>query len=100
MRIILALSLLAAATVLYLPRGWASGTADAGFYEFLHRFHGHTCAGSLMGARLGFAAKAALAAAGGEGKFKAKVYLLACPVDGVQAAAGTTYGNRALEVED
>ncbi|MHB8843341.1 MAG: formylmethanofuran dehydrogenase subunit E family protein [Nitrospirota bacterium] len=73
---------------------------DPALSEQLEKFHGHTCAGSLMGARLGLAAKAALKAAGGEGKLKARYYNLSCPVDGVQIAAGTTYGNRAIEVED
>ncbi|MHB0996705.1 MAG: formylmethanofuran dehydrogenase subunit E family protein [Elusimicrobiales bacterium] len=96
---------------LLLPLIWVAGTVPSsgtdqaeainpGFYEYLERFHGHTCPGSLMGARLGFAAKAALKAAGGEGKVKAKFFSLSCPVDGIQAAAGTTYGNRDLEIED
>lgn len=49
---------------------------------------------------MGLAAKAALKAAGGEGKLKARYFDHSCPVDGVQVAAGTTYGNRAIEVED
>jgi hypothetical protein len=36
-----------------------SAPPDAGVYIFLERFHGHTCAGSLMGLRLGVAAKEA-----------------------------------------
>lgn len=70
---------------------------DPEIYAFLERFHGHTCAGSLMGLRLGLAAKTALKASG---KLKAKCFVLACPVDGIQVGAGTTYGNKALEVED
>lgn len=70
---------------------------DAETYALLERFHGHTCAGSLMGLRLGLAAKEALK---GEGKLKAKCFVLSCPVDGIQVGAGTTYGNKALEVED
>ena len=65
--------------------------------KFLERFHGHTCPGSLMGLRLGMAAKEALKATG---KLKAKCFILSCPVDGIQVGAGTTYGNKALEVED
>ncbi|HSW38405.1 MAG TPA: formylmethanofuran dehydrogenase subunit E family protein [Acidobacteriota bacterium] len=64
---------------------------------FLEKFHGHTCPGSLMGLRLGLTAKEALNA---EGKIEAKTFLHACSVDGIQAGAGTTYGNRALTVED
>jgi formylmethanofuran dehydrogenase subunit E len=74
-----------------------SAPPEAEIYTFLERFHGHTCAGSLMGLRLGLAAKEALK---GKGKLKAKCFLLACPVDGIQVGAGTTYGNKALEVED
>jgi formylmethanofuran dehydrogenase subunit E len=74
-----------------------SAPPDAEIYTFLERFHGHTCAGSLMGLRLGLAAKEALK---GHGKLKAKCFVLACPVDGIQVGAGTTYGNKALEVED
>lgn len=69
-------------------------------YESLEKFHGHVCAGSLFGARLGHAAKEALAAAGGEGKIIAAYYDLSCPVDGIQVAAGTTYGNGVLVVHD
>lgn len=69
-------------------------------YEVLERFHGHVCGGSLMGARLGLAARAALEQSGSKGKFKARYFSLACPADGIQVAAGTTYGNRAIEVED
>lgn len=78
----------------------AAAPSDLGFYDFLHRFHGHTCAGSLMGARLGLAAKAALKAAGGEGKLKARYFDHSCPVDGIQVTAGTTLGNKAMEVVD
>ena len=74
-----------------------SAPRDAEVYIFLERFHGHTCAGSLMGLRLGVAAKEALK---GNGKLKAKCFVLACPVDGIQVGAGTTYGNKALDVED
>ncbi len=76
----------------------ASETTD--LYEVLERFHGHVCGGSLMGARLGLAARAALELSMSKGKFKARYFSLACPVDGIQVAAGTTYGNRAIEVED
>ncbi len=77
-----------------------AGPPDPAIYSLLETFHGHVCAGSLFGARLGHAAKEALAAAGGEGKLKATYYDLSCPVDGIQVAAGTTYGNGALVVKD
>lgn len=73
---------------------------DPAIYAFLEKFHGHVCAGSLFGARLGLAAKEALRSAGGEGKLKARYYDLSCPVDGIQVGAGTTYGDAALVVED
>lgn len=73
---------------------------NGALFETLERFHGHTCAGSLMGARLGLAAKTALKAAGGEGKLKAKYFANNCSIDGVQLAAGTTSGNKAIEVVD
>lgn len=69
-------------------------------YSQLEAFHGHVCAGSIFGARLGFAAKEALKVAGGKGKLSAQYYNLSCPVDGIQVAAGTTYGNKALTVQD
>ncbi|ACM20555.1 hypothetical protein Geob_2201 [Geotalea daltonii FRC-32] len=75
-------------------------TPATALYEQLEVFHGHVCAGSLFGARLGFAAKEALKAAGGTGKFKSNYYDLSCPVDGIQVGAGTTYGNKALVVQD
>ncbi len=70
------------------------------FYERLEEFHGHTCAGSLIGARLGFAARAALGTEVEAKNLRAEYFLLACPVDGVQMAAGTTLGNRGLVVHD
>ncbi|MDF1555387.1 MAG: formylmethanofuran dehydrogenase subunit E family protein [Deferrisomatales bacterium] len=78
---------------------WAAEPAPE-FYDRLEQMHGHTCGGSLMGARLGFAARRALQEAGATGKVKATYYDHSCPVDGIQLAAGTTYGNRAIEVVD
>lgn len=78
-----------------------AGKQSQDLFTVLERFHGHTCGGSLMGARLGLAARAALERAGVEGKLQAQYYnSLSCPVDGIQVMAGTTYGNRALEVQD
>lgn len=92
--------LLLTAGVASYPDTASASTMGPALFERLEKFHGHTCAGSLMGARLGLAAKAALKAAGGEGKLKARYYNLSCPVDGVQIAAGTTFGNCAIEVEN
>ncbi len=74
-----------------------SAPPDAETCARLERFHGHTCPGSLMGLRLGLTAKEALK---GHGKLKAKCFVLACPVDGIQVGVGTTWGNRGLEVEN
>lgn len=71
---------------------------DPCLFDRLAKFHGHTCAGSLMGARLGLAAKLALQAAGGEGRLKSRYSNHSCPLDGIQLAAGTTFGNKAIEV--
>lgn len=79
----------------------ASGSmTPPALFSQLEAFHGQVCAGTIFGARLGLAAKEALKAAGGTGKFTARYYDLSCPVDGVQVAAGTTYGNKALNVQD
>lgn len=85
--------------------GWAVAASGrtappASLYAQLESFHGHVCAGSLFGARLGLAAREALTAGGGTGRFTARYYDLSCPVDGIQIAAGTTYGNKALSVTD
>jgi formylmethanofuran dehydrogenase subunit E len=69
-------------------------------FSQLEAFHGHVCAGSIFGARIGLVAKESLKQAGGTGKFTARYYDLSCPVDGIQIAAGTTYGNSALTVDD
>ncbi len=76
------------------------GNPPPSLYSQLEAFHGHVCAGSIFGARLGLAAKEALKEAGGTGKFTARYYDLSCPVDGIQVAAGTTYGNKALTVQE
>ncbi|MBI5441175.1 MAG: formylmethanofuran dehydrogenase subunit E family protein [Deltaproteobacteria bacterium] len=63
-------------------------------------FHGHRCAGSLLGARLGFAAKAALGDNAGKGKVRAVHFSAACPLDGIQVTTGCTLGNSTIEVKD
>jgi formylmethanofuran dehydrogenase subunit E len=81
--------------------GAATGSAPAtALYNQLTEFHGHVCAGSLFGIRIGLAAREALRAAGGKGKLTARYYDLSCPVDGIQVGAGTTYGNASITVED
>jgi formylmethanofuran dehydrogenase subunit E len=73
---------------------------DSALFSQLEAFHGHVCAGSIFGARIGLAAKESLKKAGGTGKFTSRYYDLSCPVDGVQFGAETTYGNAAQSVED
>ncbi|MBW1863441.1 MAG: formylmethanofuran dehydrogenase subunit E family protein [Deltaproteobacteria bacterium] len=85
--------LILAAFGMFTPNAYA---VDAR-YGFLEKLHGHTCAGSLIGARLAMAAREAI---GSGGKFRATYYDLSCPVDGIQVFAGTTLGNKALTVED
>lgn len=85
---------------------WNSACASGGeiippaLFSQLAAFHGHVCAGSLFGARLGLAAKEALKEAGGTGKLTATCFSHSCPVDGIQVAVGTTCGNKALTVLD
>ena len=74
-----------------------SSPPDAEMCAFLERFHGHVCPGSLMGLRLGLAAKEALNA---QGKIKAETFLHACSVDGIQIATGATLGNKSFILED
>jgi formylmethanofuran dehydrogenase subunit E len=69
-------------------------------YERLESFHGHTCGGSLMGARLGLAARAALEHKGIQGKLQAQYFDISCPIDGIQITVGTTYGNRGITAVD
>lgn len=83
-----------------LERAQAAPSPDPAVYELLQQFHGHSCAGSLCGARLGLAARQALKEAGGTGRFTARYYDLSCPVDGIQLTTGSTYGNRQLTVDD
>ena len=94
--------LLTVAVVLSSDSVKLAGAADldASLYASLDKLHGHTCAGSIIGARIGLAAKAVMKHAGGEGRLKSRYFDHSCAVDGIQVAAGTTYGNRDLEVED
>jgi formylmethanofuran dehydrogenase subunit E len=92
------ISIIVLSTLLFLNMPVVySAPPDKEMCAFLEKFHGHTCPGSLMGLRVGLAAKEALNA---EGKIEAKTFLLACSVDGIQVGAGTTYGNKALTVDD
>ena len=86
----------AAILLIFTPMVYST-PPDTEMCAFLEKFHGHTCPGSLMGLRLGLAAREALNA---QGKVEAKTFIHACPVDGIQVGSGTTYGNKALTVED
>lgn len=76
------------------------GTLPPALYSQLEAFHGHVCVGAIFGARLGLAAKEALKEAGGTGKFTAKYYDLSCPVDAFRWRTDTTYGNKALTLQE
>ena len=71
---------------------------QAGFYMRLHRFHGHRCPMSILGARLGLAVAARLGRHGQQGDVKAIYHHRTCALDGIQAALGTTLGNNNLHI--
>jgi formylmethanofuran dehydrogenase subunit E len=91
------LAVLVAATIAFPARG---DDPAPDLWERIAAFHGDLCLGSVMGARIGLAAKSALKEAGGEGRLKSTYYDLSCPVDGIQVAVGTTYGGGNLTVID
>jgi formylmethanofuran dehydrogenase subunit E len=66
----------------------------------LATFYGQACAGSIFGARLGFAASEALKKKGGRGGFRARYYELSCPAEGTQPSCGHGYGNEALTAQN
>lgn len=73
---------------------------DADVYQRTEQFHGDSCVGQLIGIRLALAAKEALQKIGVSGKMKAKFFDRNCAVDVIQVAAGTTIGNKSLEIID
>lgn len=83
-----------------LERAQAAPASGPAVYELLKQFHSPDCAGSLCGARLGLAARQALTAAGGTGRFMARYYELSCPLDGIQSTTASASGNRQLTVSD
>jgi formylmethanofuran dehydrogenase subunit E len=91
-RVVLVLALLA-------PTAGAAAP-DPGVFEAVSRFHGHRCGGSILGARMGAAAKAALGDKVSKGKVRAVSYSAACAVDGIQVTTGCTLGNGTIEVKD
>lgn len=80
--------------------GAALAGENEAFYERLEQFHGHTCGGSLMGARLGLAAREFFGAEVATKDLRSEYFDHSCPVDGIQLAVGTTLGNQGLEVQD
>ncbi|TLN09690.1 hypothetical protein FDZ71_09980, partial [bacterium] len=68
------------------------------FYALLKRFHGHRCPMSVLGARLGLAARERVGRHGEDGDVAAVYYHRTCAVDGIQVALGTTSGNTNIEV--
>lgn len=70
---------------------------EPGFFEVLARLHGHRCPMSILGARLGLAARAALGAAPGQ-RLTAVYLHQTCALDGIQLATGCTAGNGNLQV--
>ncbi len=74
-----------------------SDAATEDLLRFLARLHGHRCPMSILGARLGLAARRALAPEPGV-KLRARYHHRTCALDGVQVTTGCTPGNRNLEV--
>ncbi|MBI5017842.1 MAG: formylmethanofuran dehydrogenase subunit E family protein [Deltaproteobacteria bacterium] len=87
------------APFLLLP-ALTAAAPDAGVFDALHRFHGHRCGGSILGARLGAAARSALGDEVSKGKVRAVYYATGCPLDGIQVTTGSTLGNGTIEVKD
>jgi formylmethanofuran dehydrogenase subunit E len=76
-----------------------SNKVPADFYEFLLRLHGHRCPMSIMGARLGLAARARVGVHGIDGDVSATYMHQTCALDGIMAALGTTPGNNNIAID-
>lgn len=74
-------------------------TPSDNFYDLLARLHGHRCPMSIMGARLGLAAAAAVGRHGKDGDVTALFMHRNCALDGIQLALGTTLGNGNIKVD-
>jgi formylmethanofuran dehydrogenase subunit E len=69
------------------------------FFAALERLHGHRCPMSILGARLGLAARAALGEwQQSERRLRARFHHRTCALDGVQLATQCTLGNGNIEV--
>jgi formylmethanofuran dehydrogenase subunit E len=84
----------------YSWRAFQQPPSAGDFFTFLARFHGHRCPMSIMGARMGLAARAVVGyhREDGGGDVRAIYHHKTCAVDGVMAALGTTLGNNNLQL--
>ena len=72
---------------------------DRAVFSALERLHGHRCPMSILGARLGWAARATLGVdADAWKRLRARYHHGTCAVDGIQLATQCTAGNGNLEV--
>ena len=72
---------------------------DREFFAALERLHGHRCPMSILGARLGWAARALLGVeAHAWRRLRGCYHHSTCAVDGIQLATQCTSGNGNLEV--
>jgi formylmethanofuran dehydrogenase subunit E len=78
----------------------AGASPAAALLHQLATFYGHICAGSIFGARLGFAASEALKNKGATGGFRARYYDLTCPVDDPHPGGITSCGNNSMAVRN
>jgi formylmethanofuran dehydrogenase subunit E len=76
----------------------AGASPAAALLNQLATFYGHVCAGSIFGARLGFAASEVLKNKGATGGFRARYYDLTCPVDDPHLVAITSCGCNSMAV--
>lgn len=65
-------------------------------FALLARLHGHRCPMSILGVRLGSAARERLRGDGG--RLQARFHHRTCALDGIQLATGCTLGNGTIEV--
>jgi formylmethanofuran dehydrogenase subunit E len=72
--------------------GAPAGATPAARLKQLAAFYGQVCAGSIFGARLGFAASEALKNRGATGEFRARYYELCCPVEGTRPGREGSFG--------
>lgn len=73
--------------------------SDPAFWQALARLHGHRCPMSILGARLGLAAREALGGARSWKQLSARYHHRTCALDGVQMATSCTLGNGNLQIE-